>query len=65
MIEQAVSAEKGLTQRFLWVFPEPSFAKLEDLEEVDPGFCDYLGEQWTLSLQAHITSNVLIPLLFV
>lgn len=42
MIELPASAEKRLKQRFLWIFPQPSFAKLENLEKVDPDFCDYL-----------------------
>lgn len=44
LIELPASIEKGLSQRFLWIFPRPSFSKLESLEMVDEKFCSYLGE---------------------
>lgn len=44
LIELPASVEKGLTQRFLWLSPKPSFAKFETLEMVHEGFCTYLGE---------------------
>ena len=46
MIELPASAEKGLTQRFLWIFPEPSFSKLEDLHYVDDDFNIFLGRHY-------------------
>lgn len=44
LIELPTSIEKGLTQRFLWIFPKPSFSKFEDLELVNENFFSYLGE---------------------
>lgn len=43
LIELPASVEKGLTQRFLWIFPQPTFSKLEDLDHVNPEFHDFLG----------------------
>ena len=34
IIEQPGSAEIGLSQRFLWLFPRPSYARFHSLEEV-------------------------------
>lgn len=45
LIELPASIEKGLAQRFLWMFPPPSFAKFSTLELVDEDFSDYLGKQ--------------------
>ena len=39
LIEQNESAEIGLSQRFLWLFPEPSFLRFKSLEE----FTDNIG----------------------
>lgn len=44
LIELPASIEKGLTQRFLWIFPRPSFAKFDTLELVEERFSEYLGE---------------------
>lgn len=44
LIELPANVEKGLTQRFLWIFPKPSFAKLDTLELVEERFSEYLGE---------------------
>ena len=44
LIDLSTSVEKGLTQRFLWIFPKPSFAKFNSLEPVDESFSEYLGE---------------------
>ena len=43
LIENTSSVEKGLTQRFLWLFPKPSYAKFETLEMIEEQFSDYLG----------------------
>jgi hypothetical protein len=40
LIEQHGSSEKGLCQRFLWVFPRPVFAKFTSLEPVHPEFTE-------------------------
>ena len=34
LIELPASVGKGLTQRFLWIFPMPSFAKFDTLERI-------------------------------
>ncbi len=44
LIEQAGSAEIGLTQRFLWLFPKPSYARFNTLEAVDSQFTADLSE---------------------
>ena len=43
VIEQPGSAETGLSQRFLWCFPKPSFARFETLEAVEETFSELLG----------------------
>ena len=43
LIELPVSVEKGLTRRFLWIFPEPSFAAFDSPELIDKNFIEYLG----------------------
>lgn len=47
IIDNSSSVEKGLTQRFLWLFPKPSFAKFETLEMIDEQFSEYLGKVLT------------------
>lgn len=44
LIELHASIEKGLTQRFMWMFPKPSFAKFDTLEMIEESFSEYLGE---------------------
>ena len=44
LIEQSGSIETGLAQRFMWLFPKPSYAKFQDLEAVDEGFAKSLGK---------------------
>ena len=44
LIEQSASAEIGLTQRFLWCFPKPSYSKFATLQKVDKDFTDTLGK---------------------
>ena len=44
LIELPASIEKGLTQRFLWICPKPSFATFDSLELIDKNFTEYLGE---------------------
>ena len=43
MIEQQGSTEKGLAQRFMWMFPQPLFARFNNLEPVDEKFMESLG----------------------
>lgn len=44
LVELSSSIEKGLTQRFLWLFPKPSFAKFVKLEMFEERFSEYIGE---------------------
>ena len=41
LIEQSVSAEIGLTQRFMWTFPRPTYSHYHMLEEVDKDLVKY------------------------
>jgi len=43
LIEVQRNAEKGLSQRFLWLFPKPVCATLAGLEPVDESFYKQLG----------------------
>ena len=38
LIEMPANAEKGLSHRFLWLFPNPLFEKFSKLREVDREF---------------------------
>lgn len=51
LIELPSSIKKGLTQRFLWLFPSPSYSKLESLDSIDEVFVTFLGELYV----AHYT----------
>lgn len=43
LIENNVNIEKGLPQRFMWVFPKPTYANFETLQPVDTTFTTQLG----------------------
>lgn len=43
LIELQTSIEKGLSPRFLWIFPKPTYARFETLEKVDESFTKSLG----------------------
>lgn len=43
LIEFPGNTEKGFSQRFLWIFPEPSYAHFESLESVNKSFTGQLG----------------------
>ena len=43
LIELPSSIEKGFAQRFLWIFPQPSFSKFKTLELANEKFSEYLG----------------------
>ena len=43
LIELPSNIEKGLSTRFLWIFPKPCYAKFESLEPVDEEFKSALG----------------------
>ena len=38
------NAEKGLSQRFLWLYPKPIYGKFETLEPVREDFIETIGE---------------------
>ena len=43
LIEQNGSAEIGLSQRILWLFPQPAYSRFCTLEAVNSDFTDSLG----------------------
>ena len=43
MIEQPGSTEKGLAQRFLWLFPQPVFEEFSKLEPISETFTEKMG----------------------
>ena len=43
LIEQPGSAEKGFTQRFLWMFPKPVYGRFDSLEPTNNGFSESIG----------------------
>ena len=43
LIEMPGSAEKGLTQRFLWMFPKPVYGQFDSLEPVNNEFTENIG----------------------
>lgn len=57
LIELSTSIEKGLTQRFLWLFPKPSFAKFDKLEVIEERFSAYIGE---LGSVLHVAACILV-----
>ena len=38
------NTEKGLSQRFLWIFPKPSYAHFCTLEPIDESFTERVGK---------------------
>lgn len=46
LIELPSNIEKGLCTRFLWIFPEPCYAKFASLEPVNGQFTVALGKCW-------------------
>jgi len=44
LIEVAGNAEKGLTQRFLWLIPKPIYSNFDSLEPIDQTFSDKIGK---------------------
>ena len=43
LIEQSGCAEVGLAQRFLWMFPKPSYSRFHTLEAVNKEFTESIG----------------------
>lgn len=44
LIELPRNAEKGLSQRFLWLFPKPVCTAMKELEPINQGFYDAVGK---------------------
>ncbi len=44
LIELPGNAEKGLSQRFLWLYPQPVYGKFDTLEPVRKEFLDKIGK---------------------
>ena len=44
LIELPRNAEKGLSQRFMWLFPKPVCTAMEELEPVNQEFYETLGK---------------------
>jgi hypothetical protein len=44
LMDLAANAEKGLSHRFLWVFPRPLYGSFDTLEKVDTSFQGKLGK---------------------
>lgn len=49
LIEMPSNSEKGLSHRFLWMFPKPLFGTFAALEEVNQGFTDEMCKLLDLS----------------
>ena len=45
LIEMPGNYEKGLSQRFLWLFPKPVYAEFSTLEPTDRVFIDQIGKK--------------------
>jgi hypothetical protein len=43
LIELPGNAEKGLSQRFLWLIPKPVYGKFDSLEPIDKTFTQKIG----------------------
>ena len=43
LIDMPANSEKGLSHRFIWIFPKPLFGKFATLEEIEKKFSDDLG----------------------
>ena len=56
LIEMPANAEKGLSHRFLWLFPNPLFEKFDKLGEIDQDFIKKLGKFWKLHMRASMLS---------
>ena len=44
LIESQSNIEKGVCQRFLWIFPKPHPTKFNDLKPVDGSFSNETGK---------------------
>ena len=44
LLEMSGNAEKGLSQRFLWLFPKPVYGEFNTLEPSNQEFTDKIGK---------------------
>lgn len=44
LMDMPSNAEKGLSHRFLWIFPKPLYGEFHSLEKVDTEFQRKLGK---------------------
>jgi hypothetical protein len=44
LIETSGNAEKGLSQRYLWLFPKPIYGKYSSLKPIKEGVTESLGK---------------------
>ena len=51
LIENTANIEKGLSQRFMLIFPKPIYADFGTLQPIDPNFTEALGNQATKYIQ--------------
>ena len=47
LIELPGNAEKGLSQRFLWLFPKPVYSQFDILEPIEKEFTGRIGKTCT------------------
>ena len=59
-IEVQGNSEKGLCQRFLWIFPQPYFAKFNELQLVDQNFSTSMGKGYCYTTGWGLTRDGLI-----
>ena len=45
LIEMPANSDKGLSHRFLWIFPNPLFEKFSELGEVDHTFIEKISKK--------------------
>lgn len=50
IIDMPSNAEKGLSHRFVWLFPQPLYGKFDSLEEVNEDFNENIGEECVLCM---------------
>lgn len=43
LIEMPSNSEKGLSHRFIWIFPKPLYGKFASLKNVDKKFSSHIG----------------------
>lgn len=55
LIELPGNAEKGLSQRFLWLFPKPVYSQFDSLEPTDKTFTDKIGEQASMHVGVNLS----------